>query len=74
MSNNEDQRDLFSTPKTFLDAPEWIDSIPEFCCEKRLFDTVEKLMTAQDSLRVAAVRGSIQTVTNFKECKISVFI
>ena len=23
----DDQRDLSSTPKTFLDAPEWIDSI-----------------------------------------------
>ena len=52
-----DQRDLFSTHKTFLDVPEWIDSIPEFCCEKILSDTDEKLMTAQDSLRVAAVRA-----------------
>ena len=48
---------------------EWIDSIPEFCC-----DTVEKLLTAQDSLCVAAVQGSIQTAVNFNECKINVFI
>ena len=34
-------------------------------------DTVEKLMTAVDSLRFAAVRGSIQTVTNFNKCKIN---
>ena len=46
----------------------------EFCCEKRLSDTVEKLMTAQDSVRVVAVRGSIQTATNFNKCKINVFI
>ena len=39
-----------------------------------LSDTVAKLITAQDSLRVAAVRGSIQTVTNFNECRINVFI
>ena len=54
-----------------------IDSIPEtFCCEKRLPDTVEKLMTAQGSLRVAAVRdiGSIKTAANFNECKVNVFI
>ena len=32
-------------------------------------------MTAQDSLRVAAVRsGSIQTAANFNECKINVSI
>ena len=37
-------------------------------------DIVEKLMTAQDSLCVATVRGSIQTVANFNECKINVFI
>ena len=43
-------------------------------CEKRLSDTVEKLMTAQDSLRVVAVRGSIQTAANFNECEINVFI
>ena len=51
-----------------------MDSIPEFHCERRLFDTVEKLMTAQDRLRVASVRGSIQTVATFNECKINVFI
>ena len=28
-----DQRDLSSTPKPFLDALEWIGSIPELCCE-----------------------------------------
>ena len=32
----DDQRDLSFTPKTCLDAPEWIDCIPEFCCKKRL--------------------------------------
>ena len=69
----DDQRDLSPTPKPFLDAPEWIDAIPEFCCEKRLSDTVEKLMTAQDSLRVDAVRGSIQTAANLHECKINGF-
>ena len=37
-------------------------------------DNVKKLMTAQDSLRVAAVRGSIQTVANFNKCNINVFI
>ena len=42
-------------------------------CEKRQSDTVEKIMTAQDSLCVAAVRG-IQTAANFNECKINVFI
>ena len=31
-------------------------------------------MAAQDSLCVAAVRGSIQTVANFYKCKINVFI
>ena len=31
-------------------------------------------MTAQDNLRVAAVRGSIQAATNFNKCKINVFI
>ena len=31
------------------------------------------LMTAEYSLRVAAVRGSIQTAANFNECK-TVFI
>ena len=31
-------------------------------------------MTAQDSLHVAAVRGSIQTAANLNECKINVFI
>ena len=36
--------------------------------------TDEQLMTAQDSLRVAAVRGSIQTAANFNKCKINVFI
>ena len=51
-----------------------IDFTPEFICKKRLFDTVEKLMTDQDSLRVAAVRGSIQTAANFNECEINVFI
>ena len=25
----DDQRDLCSTPKTCLDAPKWIDSIPD---------------------------------------------
>ena len=49
-------------------------SIPDFCCEIRLSDTDEKLMTAQDSLRVAAVRGSIQTASNFNKCKINVFL
>ena len=63
-----------STPKTCLDAPKWIDSIPEFCCEKRLSDTDEKLMTAQGSLHVAAVIGTIQTAANFNKCKINVFI
>ena len=57
----DDKRDMFSTPKPFLDAPEWTDSIPEFCCEKRLYDTSAKLMIAQDSLLVDAVRGIIQT-------------
>ena len=33
----DDQRDLSSTPKPFLDAPEWIDSIPEFSCEKKAY-------------------------------------
>ena len=42
--------------------------------KKRLSDTAEKLMTDQDSLRVAAVRGSIQTAANFNECEINVFI
>ena len=42
--------------------------------EKRLSDTDEKLMTAQDSLRVAAVRGSIQSAANFNICKINVSI
>ena len=46
----------------------------EFSCEKRLSDTDEKLMTAQDSVRVAAVRGSIQTAENLNKCKINVFI
>ena len=37
-------------PKTFLNALEWIDSTPECCCEKNIpSDTLEKLMTAQDS-------------------------
>ena len=58
---------MYSTPKTCLDAPKWIYSIPEFCCEKRLSDTDEKLMSAQDSLRVAAVIGSIQTAANFNK-------
>ena len=31
-------------------------------------------MTAQDSLRTAAVRGCTQTAANFNECKINVFI
>ena len=31
-------------------------------------------MTVQDSLRFATVRGSIQTTTNFNECKINVLI
>ena len=61
--------EICSTRETFLDAPEWIDSNPEFCCEKRLSDTVEKLMTTQDSLRVAAVRCKIETAVNFNECK-----
>ena len=65
---------MSSTPKTCLDAPEWIYSIPEFCCEKRLSDTDEKLVTAQDSLRVAAVRCSTQSAANFAKCKINVFI
>ena len=33
---DDDQRDLSSTPKTSLVAPEGIDSIPAFCCERRL--------------------------------------
>ena len=70
----DDQRDLSSTNKTCLHTPEWIDSIPQFCLKKRLSDTDEKLMTAQDSLRVAAVRGSIQSAANFNICKINVFI
>ena len=37
-------------------------------------DTVEKLMTAQDSLCIATVRGRIQTAANFNECKKNVFI
>ena len=37
-------------------------------------DTVEKLMTAQDSLRVAAVRGSIQTAANSNKFKKMFFI
>ena len=43
-----------------------MDFIPEHCCEKRfpVSDTVENLMTAQDSLCVAAVRGNIQTAAN----------
>ena len=45
-----------------------------FYCERRLSDTDEKLMTAQDSVRVAVVRGSIQTAENFNKCKINVFI
>ena len=49
-------------------------AIPEFFCEKRLSDTVEKLMSAQNSLRVDAVRGSIQTAANLNECKINGFI
>ena len=32
----DDQRDLSSTHKTCLDAPEWIDSIPQFCCGNNL--------------------------------------
>ena len=65
---------MYSTPKTCLDAPKCIYSIPEFCCEKRLSDTDKKLMSAQDSLRVAAVIGSLQTAANFNKCKINVFI
>ena len=71
---DDDQQDQSSTPKTCLDAPEWVDSILKLCCEKRLSDTFETLMTAQDSFCVAAVRGSIQTATNFNECKIHIFI
>ena len=37
-------------------------------------DTDEKLMTAQDSFRVAAVRGNIQSAAKFNICKINVFI
>ena len=37
-------------------------------------DTDEKLVTAQDSLRVAAVRCSTQSAANFNKCKINVFI
>ena len=36
--------------------------------------TVEKLMTAQDSLCIATVRGRIKTAANFNECKKNVFI
>ena len=32
----DDQQDLSSTHKTCLYASEWIDSIPQFGCEKRL--------------------------------------
>ena len=42
----DDQRDLSSTPITFLNAPEWIDYIPQFCSKRRLSDTVEKLCIA----------------------------
>ena len=48
--------------------------IPEFCCEIGLSDTDVKLMTAQDSFHVAAVRGSIQTAANFNKCKRNAFI
>ena len=65
--------EIRSTRKTFLDAPEWIDSIPEFCCEKRCRWKVDD-WSAQDGLRVAAVRCRIQTAANFNECKINVFI
>ena len=61
----DDQRDLSSTPETCLDASKWIDYIPEFCCEK-INMKHEKLMTSQDSLRVAVVRSSIQTAANFQ--------
>ena len=41
---------------------------------KKKSDTDEKLVTAQDSLRVAAVRCSTQSAANFNKCKINVFI
>ena len=67
---------LLRLKHTCSDAQKWIGSIPEFCCEKRLSDTDEKLMTAKDSrpMHVAAVRGSIQTAANLNKCKINVFI
>ena len=37
-------------------------------------NTDEKLMTAQDSLLVVAVRDSIQTAANFNKCKLNVFL
>ena len=50
-------------------------SLNHFICSRmdRFYykDTVEKLMTAQDSLRATAVRGSIQTAAIFNECKIN---
>ena len=43
----------------FSDAPEGRDFILGFCCEKGLCNTaVAKLMTAQHSLRVAAVEAA----------------
>ena len=63
----DDQRNLSSTPKTCLDAHEWIDSILW-----KNTDTDEMLMTAQDSF--VAVWGSIQSVAYFNKCKINVFI
>ena len=55
---DDNQQDPPTTHKTFADALNGIDSILAFCCEKRLSDTTEKLMTAQDSLRVAAVKAA----------------
>ena len=42
--------------------------------KKEYLIPLKNMMTVKDSLRVAAVRGSIQTAVNFNECNINDFI